>query len=94
MTEPGVSRLNEAEAAMLSMDHTKYEAYIDISSFVNYYIFEEVIKILILDGFLPDIFIRTEDYMRVLRRRMSKPWIFRGSGLSTGLRDWMRNLKR
>ena len=36
--------LNEAEAAIVSMDHTKYENYIDVESFVNYYIYEEVTK--------------------------------------------------
>lgn len=36
--------LNEAEAAIVSLDHNQYEKYIDIESFVNYYIFEEVTK--------------------------------------------------
>ncbi len=36
--------LNEAEAAIVSKDHAQYENYIDVMSFVDYYIFQEVIK--------------------------------------------------
>lgn len=39
-----VDRMNEAEAAMVTRDHTIYEQYIDVDSFVNYYIFEEFTK--------------------------------------------------
>lgn len=39
-----VEWLNAAEAAVVSMDHNQYLNYIDIESFVNYYIFEEVTK--------------------------------------------------
>lgn len=39
-----IAWLNEAEAAIVSLDHTQYSNYIDIESFVNYYIFEEVTK--------------------------------------------------
>lgn len=43
-TEEIVSWLNEAERAILTKNHEEYEKYIDIESFVNYYIFEEVTK--------------------------------------------------
>ena len=36
--------LNEAEKAIVTSNHEEYEKYIDIDSFVNYYIFEEVTK--------------------------------------------------
>lgn len=39
-----VAWLNEAEEAIVSMDHEMYEQYIDVNSFVNYYIFEELTK--------------------------------------------------
>lgn len=39
-----VAWLNEAEEAIVSMEHEAYEKYIDIDSFVNYYIFEELTK--------------------------------------------------
>jgi len=36
--------LENAEAAIITCDHTVYEKYIDVDSFVNYYIFHEMIK--------------------------------------------------
>lgn len=38
------STVSTIESAIRSMDHTKYERYIDVSSFVDFYIFNEVIK--------------------------------------------------
>lgn len=37
-------KLNEIETAIYSKDHEIYSRYIDVESFVNYYIFEEVTK--------------------------------------------------
>lgn len=39
-----ITWLNEAEAAIVSMDHNQYQNYIDVESFVKYYIFEETTK--------------------------------------------------
>lgn len=36
--------LQQAEQAIASGEHTEYEQYIDVDSFVNFYIFNEVIK--------------------------------------------------
>lgn len=36
--------LNNALTAVKTLDHTEYEKYIDIESFVNFYIFEEMVK--------------------------------------------------
>lgn len=36
--------LNQVEQSLQTYDHTEYEKYVDIESFVNFYIFEELIK--------------------------------------------------
>ncbi|MFA6948254.1 MAG: CotH kinase family protein, partial [Eubacteriales bacterium] len=36
--------LDSAESALFTLDHTQYEQYFDLESFVNFYIFEEMIK--------------------------------------------------
>lgn len=36
--------LNEIEASIISMDHTQYEQYINVDSFVDYFILQELIK--------------------------------------------------
>lgn len=39
-----VSVVSTIENAIRTLDHTKYEQYIDVSSFVDFYIFNEVVK--------------------------------------------------
>lgn len=53
-----LSRLNQIEAAIMSMDHTQYEKVIDVDSFVNYYILHELIKDIDFGAFSARYFVK------------------------------------